>query len=346
MAAIKFNHPPLPLQKNIESPKVKREHLKIARNILSLHTSSHKGFEIVPKALSMLQKIEIPTLKRVEAVLKNPNIRDQHLDITSSQDQLTLAVILAIGQPIAIPFGSKEGMLAIFAHPSNEGIRTLNQMKGRPIELIASVSADVQHPGTVDKLFDIDSLDENNRIRLHRLLDELFSMGPIGIYGNANSKSKVPPLMYSEINGQKKVQLITPPSIAGSEYTKIIMGLSCRLSGTFYLAVTSANPSRWLVDVNKPIAPHQSPVEFIKHFRQYNLTNPIVGHVPGFSDFQPVASATVITIDTINDKNSIGMRREGWLKEDNFISIIKKHQFKYDPTRLEQKAPTRIHSKP
>lgn len=156
------------------------------------------------------------------------------LSLACEQDIATAARALAGGAAVAHGFGN---FYAISSSPAPEVVAWVNRLKGRPPDQVGSaVTTALRMP----RLFDWQALPAGlTPARVFDLMEHLLALGPFGFRGPA--AAHVPDHLTGRDGALRTLQLIAPGSRCPSN---AFLQEAMRCTGTEYLHITSANPSR------------------------------------------------------------------------------------------------------
>ena len=167
---------------------------------------------------------------------REPGRNRSRLVVEDAEDVARAANRLAAGAVVAQAFGN---FYAITTRPDTDVVRTVNILKGLPLEQVGSV---VTTPLRIPDVFDWSRLPTGlTRHDILTVMDACFAAGPFGFRGPA--AADVPGHLTHADAGLRTVQVIAPGFACPSN---AFLAASLRKVGAGFLYVTSANRSRWL----------------------------------------------------------------------------------------------------
>jgi len=152
----------------------------------------------------------------------------------NQDDEIAVARAVAEGAVACHGFGN---FYAMSTRPDADVVRYVNQIKGRPLDQVGSITTTRRH---IPELFDWSQVPLDKQ-RMLDLIDHLFALGPFGFRGPA--ASHVPAHLSSPDGQTRTTQLIGPGYRCRSN---VFLRRSIDAIDDNFLYITSANRSRHL----------------------------------------------------------------------------------------------------
>jgi hypothetical protein len=156
--------------------------------------------------------------------------------LSDPRDVETAATALAAGAVVGHAFAN---FYVITTRPDAPTVRSVNLMKGRPVDQVGSITTT---PLRIPRVYDWSALPDG--LRAHEvlgLMDALFGLGPFGFRGPA--APDVPDHLTQPDSGVRTAQVIAPGYACPSNE---FLAAALHRAGTDLLYITSANRSRHL----------------------------------------------------------------------------------------------------
>jgi tRNA A37 threonylcarbamoyladenosine synthetase subunit TsaC/SUA5/YrdC len=157
-------------------------------------------------------------------------------ELNRPDDVAEAARALAVGAAVGPGFG---GFYAITARGDAEGVRRVNQLKGRPLDQVGSI---VTTSARMSDVFDWNALPPGlSRPRVLELMSAFYALGPFGFRGP--TAAHVPDQLTQPADGVRTTQLIAPGYACASND---FLAQALTATGDDFLYITSANRSHHL----------------------------------------------------------------------------------------------------